>query len=183
MIRSIRFVLTVWYVGILTGILCLFSWVLYSETASNLEREVNELLVSQTDAISESLFAFSQAEHEVRKRTPVDGGTKPASDSPAAFEEDIKRGKFPSLIIRWANKTNELEENTLRLMSPDGAVLASSKSFSALSLPLEAQIWKQALSGKTLYSTWRQSDGGHFRLVTRPVTEDNRVLYIVQMAD
>ena len=181
MIRSIRFVLTLWYVGILSVILLLFSWVLYSETASNLNREANELLVSQTDSISDSLFSFSQAEHEI-KRTPfVAGKEKNTSDSPVPFEEDIKKGKFPSLILRWANKTNELEENTLRLMDPNGSTLAVSKNFKSLQLPSQPELWKQATAGQTLFSTWRQSKD-HFRLVTRPVIEDHHVLYVVQMA-
>lgn len=180
MTRSIRFLLTLWYIGILTVILCLFSWVLYSKTATNLDREVNGLLVSQTDTISDTLFAFSQAEHESKKMFS-EKNTEETSDSPVSFEEDIKKGKFPSLIIRWANKTNELEEHVLRLLGPDGTVLATSASFSSLGLPIKTDVWKKALEGSTLYSAWTQF-GHHYRLVTRPVIEDRLVLYVVQLA-
>ena len=61
MTRSIRFNLTLWYIGILAVILCLFGWILYANVKSNLLQEVDEILVSQADGTADAIFSFWQA--------------------------------------------------------------------------------------------------------------------------
>ncbi len=167
MIRSIRFVLTLWYIGILTVILCLFSYTLYSKVSSNLNRHINETLAAQADATADNIFAFWKAEHEVYKTDTI--------------QKEIKYGRFQALIDRWSNETNELEDHSLRLVGHDGTVLAASDHFSELNLPLEESIIKKAFKKRTSYQTFKQGKSG-FQLITRPIVEDGQLLYIVQIA-
>jgi hypothetical protein len=68
MIRSVRFSLTIWSVGILTVILSFFGWLLYSDVTANLYRDKQALLISEASGIGDAIFSFWKAERE----TPED---------------------------------------------------------------------------------------------------------------
>ncbi|PIU40297.1 MAG: hypothetical protein COT00_02410 [Candidatus Omnitrophica bacterium CG07_land_8_20_14_0_80_50_8] len=166
MIRSIRFVLTLWYLGILTVILCVFSSTLYSKVSANLNRHINETLAAQADAIEDNIFAFWKAEHEIYKTDTI--------------RKEIQVGRFPALIDRWSAQTNELEDHFLRLIDHKGVILAASKHFSEFNLKLDESILRKTLKHRTSYQTIKQGKS-HFQLITRPIIEDGQLLYIVQM--
>lgn len=167
MIRSIRFILTLWYIGILTVILCTFSSTLYSKVSTNLNRHINETLTTQADSIEDNIFAFWKAEHEMYKTDTI--------------QKEIKYGRFPVFIERWANQTKELEQHYLRLIGQGGAVIAVSQHFTELNLPFEKAIVAKALKRRTSYQTFEHA-GHRFRLATRPIVEDGQVLYVIQIA-
>lgn len=171
MTRSVRFVLTVWYLAILTLILCLFSWTLYKKVGSNLDTEVNDYLVDQTEIISDTVFAFWQMDH---RQNPTPSGGRHASIKQIASTQAL-----PKLISKWATGTDELAKRSLRIVGVDGAVLAESPGFKQFNFPLMSEAVKAALKGKTHYQTFRQS-GLRYRVVTCPIIEDKQVLYIIQ---
>ena len=167
MIRSIRFVLTLWYIGILTIILCLFSSTLYSTVSIHLDLHINETLASQADSIADTIFAFWKAE---QGSTRVD-----------TIQNEMKSGKFLTLIQRWFNQTHKLEKHLSRLVGTEGSVLCVSMYFAELQIPLQDPIIDKALAGHTSYQTINRY-GRRFRLITRPIMEDGQVLYVVQIA-
>jgi len=172
MIRSIRVTLTLWYIGILAGILCLFGLVLYTNVATNLAQDVDDVLVSQADGATDSLVAFWEGKWgALHRETPSQTMKK---------EIDMKR--FPKMIDQWVHETGELENpHAIRLVDRDGAPLVTSTNFARLALPLTQTAMTQSGQGRTVYETFNLG-GPRFRLVTRPVIEKNYVLYLVQVA-
>ena len=168
---SIRLTLTLWYIGILTAILGLFGWMLYTNVAANLAQDVDRLLASQADGTAESIFAFWEA-----------GRAGPLA-SHRTIQADINNeGRFLDLVTRWANGTGELETvRPVRLIDRGGKPLVVSNSFTTLALPLTEAAVAGARHGDTVYETLALSEY-RVRLITRPVIEDGRVLYLVQVA-
>ncbi len=161
MIRSIRFTLTLWYVGILAIILCSFSGFVYLNVTANLEQDINHVLASQAEGVADAIFAFWKA-----RETTVRPSEK----------------RLPSLVIRWANETGELEtERPIRLIDRNGRPLEASGSFSKLELPITQVAMTQARGGRAVYETFSLLDH-RVHLITYPVIEGRRVLYFVQVA-
>ncbi len=171
MIRSIRFTLTLWYIGLLAVILCFFSGILYTKVQANIFRDVDELLTSQADGVDDTIFAFFQAERELA-----------AKPSHRTIQTEIKEGRFSSLVSRWAKNTEELENiRPIRVIDRAGEVLIASKSFSKMPVSVDKRLIAKALKGRTYYQTFNLPDH-RVRLVTWPVVEDNDPLYVVQVA-
>jgi len=94
MIRSIRFSLTIWYVGILTIILSLFGYTLYSNVSANLYRDKMALLISEADGIGDAIFSFWKAEWETQDEGlfKKNGRSRPIANSAIS---SVPRG-FPA---------------------------------------------------------------------------------------
>lgn len=178
MIRSIRLTLTLWYVGILAVILCLFGWVLYSSVANSLARYLNAVLVSQADGVAATLVAFREAEQSASASAPGNWLGAPSR----TLRGDVQTGRLPGLIERWAAQTGGIaSRRPVRLISLEGEPLWVSPEFQALDLPLSLRAVQQAQHGHTIYETFRQGEE-RLRVVTRPVLESAEVMYFVQVA-
>ena len=169
MIRSIRFTLSLWYVGILAITLCLFGGVLYSSVRATLAQDVEDLLASRADGVADSLFVFL----EVRwKKEPT----------ARTLQKEFEEGKLPSLVSRWAQGAGRIETlRPIRLIDREGKMLYVSPNFTAFGLPLRETTVKEAKLANTVYETFNLPDQ-RVRLVTRPVVEGTQVLYFVQVA-
>ena len=175
---SIRSTLTFWYIGILALILVLFGGVLCFSVARSLARDLDKTLALQADGVASTLFAFREAEQSALGQGAGNWKTAPA----LTFPGEIQRGQLPELVSRWARKTNNLETGRLiRLIDRYGRPLAASASFSQLELPVSRKAVREALEKRTSYETVRRP-GQRNRLITRPVIEQGRVLYVVQVA-
>lgn len=165
MIRSIRWTLSLWYVGILAVTLYLFGWVLYGSVKSDLAKDTDDLLASQADGIADTIFAFLEAE----------GG--------ADQSRNVSVGKELQLLVnRWAHEAGELEKpRPLRLLDPEGQTLYVTKSFLQLTLPVTPTALQESQLTRTVYETFTLPDK-RIRLITRPVVEGGRVLYLIQAA-
>ena len=178
MSRSIRETLTRWYIGILAVILCLFGGVIYVRVVAGLAHDVEKTLVLQADHVAGTIIAFREAE----EATTSSGGGNWQHAPPGSFLGAIDRGQLPDLINRWGRKTENLRtERALRLVDNDGQMVIASPSFSRLDLPLTKTAVAVGLKQRTVYETFRRS-GQRILLVTRPVIEHGRVLYLVQIA-
>jgi len=170
--RSLRITLTFWYVGIFAVILCLFGWVLYANVSINIARDIDELLILQADSVADTISAFWRAEKERHPSRPAGSG----------LEKEIQEGRFQDLINRWRKETDELAKmRFIRILERDGALLAASKNFSQLPLSLTETAVRQAQEGRTIYETYDLPDH-RARLITRPVSENKHLLYIIQAA-
>ncbi len=179
MIRSIRVTLTVWYVGILALILCGFSWVLYSSVSASLTKYLNVLLMSQADGVASSLLAFRDAQAAVSPAGPGNWESAPT----ATLSGEIDAGRFPDLVQRWVEQAKALATlRPIRVIDNQGKVLGTSIGFEQLSVPLNDVAIFGALHGRTMYEVAAISDEERVKLVSRPVVENGRVIYIVQVA-
>ncbi|MBI3317801.1 MAG: HAMP domain-containing protein [Candidatus Omnitrophica bacterium] len=176
--RSIRETLTLWYIGILAVILAFFGCALYLSVAAGLARDVDKTLALQADHVAGTIFAFREAE----ETAPGSAGGNWESAPPGTFLGGIVRGQLPELLGRWASKTDNLRTSRpLRLVDRYGRPLVASENFTQLDLPITKTALKEALKKHTFYETFRRS-GQRIRLVTRPVIEQGRILYLVQVA-
>ncbi|MBI1870833.1 MAG: HAMP domain-containing protein [Chlamydiae bacterium] len=168
MIRSIRFTLTLWYIGIIIVILSLFSWVLYAQVSLNLSKDVDEILASQADGVADAIFAFWEAEKE----------TKVIKEG---IEGEIEHGRLPQLIARWAGETRELDTGKpIRLITREGQILSSSASLSKFDIPLSPAALREAKEGRRVYQTFDLEEH-RVRWITQPIMENEQVLYFIQV--
>ncbi len=183
MIRSIRVNLTLWYIGILTLVLCLFGGVLYTNVAANLARDVGEFLVLEVEDIASDIFAYGHGEWDAEKMTASSGKQSVPTPTLQMIQNEISPGGgLEGLITRWAEEEGELEAyRPVRLLTSNGKPLIASARFMKLDLPLLKETLEKARNNQTVYETFELSHD-HVRLITRPITEDNRILYIVQVA-
>ncbi len=178
MSRSIRQTLTLWYIGILAAILLLFGGAVYVRVVTGMAREVDKTLALQVDHVAGTLFAFREAEESA---TSSAGGNWQHAPSDTLFGA-VGRGQLPDLVSRWARKTDNLRtDRALRVVDDGGRALVASENFAQLQLPLTKTAVARALKKHTFYETFRRS-GQRIRVVTRPVVEYGRVLYLVQAA-
>ncbi len=179
MIRSIRFSLTLWYGVILILILSLFGGVLYTNVKANLIRDVDRLLVSEADGIEDTITSFWKAELETRS-SPV---SSPRNLSGSFYEAVVGRGELRALVERWVDVTEELDTvRPVRIISGTGEMLASSPSLLRWEIPVNFQARLAGGAIKTTYESYRVFDGRQVRMVTRPIFEQNHLLYFVQVA-
>ncbi len=177
MARSIRQTLTLWYVGILAVILCVFSWVLYSSLHASLIRDVDRTLALQAGNVADTIHAFWEAERAAPSSAPGNWQSAPS----ATLQHEVDRGRFPDLVSRWAEKTGGLEKGRpILLLDVDGRPIAVSESFARLGLPQTAASVSRAVTLRhTMYETLRLPDG-RVRLITRPILEPAH--YVIQAA-
>lgn len=184
MIRSIRVTLTLWYIGILAVILGVFSWVLYSRVESDLKQRVDERLVSQADGIADTISAFWQAEWQAKHESTLLGQEKRLVLLPRALQREINKGKFKSLIHRWATETEILDNPSrpFRIIQSNGEFLLTHPGFSRLtsSLVIKTAL-QESQKGQAIYETFNLP-GYPIRIVTRPIIENKNLLYLVQTA-
>ncbi len=183
MFGSIRVTLTLWYIGILAAILCVFSYVLYSNIASNFSTSIDERLVSQADGIAETVSTFWLAEWQAKHKSTLALQEKRLALLPRTLQREISKGRFKVFIERWAEETKILEiaGRPFRILQLNGEVIISHPSFDKLTRSLVIRSpYEQAKLGATFYQIFMKGSD-RVRLVTRPVVEKGQVLYIVQV--
>lgn len=170
MIRSIRLTLSLWYMGILAGVLILFSWVLYTSITANLAQDVNELLASQATQVTNSLATFWKASDDA------------AQSGGETLWKTVNEGRLPGLVSRWVSAGGSAEiGRPLRVLDRDGRVLYTAPSFTQLALPMTKSALGQARRRRLPYEEFGVSNR-RVRLLTAPAVENGRVLYLVQVA-
>lgn len=180
MIRSIRLTLTVWYVGILAAILCLFGWVLYTNVSANLSRDIDQILTSQADGVADAIYTFWQAEWEAEHPVKSSAAAKGPARIPREIQKEVESSDFTGLIIRWSEEMSDPEAvRPLRVIDRQGRVLLETEVLAALKIPLTESALTQAQQGFTVYETFNLSDR-RFRIILRPIIENDHVLYFVQ---
>ncbi len=179
MIRSVRFTLTLWYSGILAVILCIFSWVLYTNVSHNLEHDIEDVLVSQADGVADAIFAYWKGEWDNENFERPNGGLV----QPFSFWkiEELAEEKLSSMVARWADETGESETiRPVRILDLSGKIIVSSASFERLALPVTPFAVAETRHQHTVYETF-QLLNNRYRLLTRPVIEEGKMLYLVQV--
>jgi heavy metal sensor kinase len=176
--RSIRYTLTLWYQGILAVILILFSWVLYTTFSAGLVQNASKELSLRAASVADNLLAFWQAE-----RAAPSGGPGNWADSPVGtIEEVFDTGQLPTLVARWAERTDGLQSGwPIRILDRSGRLIAESAGSSQLTLPITPSSIEHADQGQDVSETL-DVHGQRVMLWTHPVIHDDRVRYLVQTA-
>ncbi len=178
MIGSIRLTLTLWYVGILAAILCVFGSVLYLKVADSVVDDVDNVLTPQARGIADTIHAFWEAEQAAAPKAHGNWIDAPSR----TLQEEIEKGRFRDLITRWASKTGTLETGRpIRILDRNSRQVGTSVNFTQLSLPQTESVQPRARHGRAIYETFHLPEG-RIRLITRPVIEDEYLLYFVQVA-
>ncbi len=176
--QSIREVLTLWYIRILAAILILFGGALYLTVVTGLTRDIDKTLVLRADYIAGTIFAFREAEQSTTHATRGNWEYAPA----VAIPGGVGKGELPGLLRRWARQTDTLTaERRFRVVDGAGHLLTASQNFRQMDLPLTPYAITEGLKKNTVYETFKRKDQ-RIRVVTRPVIENDRILYLVQVA-
>jgi heavy metal sensor kinase len=185
-IGSIRFTLTLWYIGILAAILCGFGGFVYTRLEQSFDRRIDERVISQADGISGTIFAFWRAEWLEKHKITFSSSSsqRRLAMMPKTLEREIAKKRFKPLVDRWASETKVLETSvdSFRIVGTRGETILAHPNFEKLGYPPDFEkTLKEAKEGSTLYQNL-EFPQERVRLVTRPVIENNQVLYLVQVA-
>lgn len=176
--RSIRRTFGLWYVGSVGVILVLFSAALYRTLDVGLHRALDQTLRLQAENVADSVFAFWRAERSVAGAGPGNWVAAPYR----TFAEAAEQGDFSGLLMRWAEKTEQLDTGRpVRLIDRRFEPLTVSPSFGALGIPLTAPVRANLDRLRPTYDTHRLP-GRQVRVMTYPVQWGGRLLYGVQVA-
>ncbi len=183
MIRSIRLTLTLWYVGILTVLLSLFGWILYATVSANLTKDVDQILVSEANGISDSIFAFWQAKWEDEHRLLIGIRQETTEEHSQKIEKEAVSGHLTDFLSRWAHELSNVDPvHAMRVIDRNGNPLFATKTFEQLGIPLMSRALKNAKRGQTIYESFNSPEHYRIRVVLYPVIENSQVLYFVQFA-
>jgi len=177
-VRSIRYTLMLWYVGVLTALLCLFSWILYVSVRDNLMEEANRTLALQAVRIADTIAASWSAE----RATPGAGPGNWTGSPVDTLEDLVTSGGLAGLVERWSAKAGWLTTDQLiRILDRTGQPIAESAAFHAIEIGLTSPSIDQAKNGQPAYQALAVKDE-RFRLVTYPAIHHQHILYLVQTA-
>lgn len=168
--RSIRFKITLWYMLLLLLTLFFFSTILYGSFNQLLYSDLDDLLSSRGEGVANSITAFWGAKETAMAHgdEEPDGLIKNAA---AWVEEKRKDPELMSIFVQILNKKGE-------------RLVASKYMPRLVSLPRD--ILDDIFDGEESFDTVRGelADGkkADFRIYSKPVIEQGRVEYIVQVA-
>jgi heavy metal sensor kinase len=178
LVHSIRYALMLWYVGVLTVVLCLFGWILYASLHANLMEEVSKTLSLQAIRIADTIAASWSAE----RATPGSGPGNWAGSPADTLESLVASGGLPGLIDRWGAKTGWLTtDHLIRILDRTGQPIAESAAFNTIPVSLTAASVGQGKEGHPAYQTFTIK-AERFQLITYPAIRSQRILYLVQTA-
>jgi heavy metal sensor kinase len=149
---SIRLRLTLWYSGLLAIVVTIFSLLLYGAVAFNLRNELDAELDAQRDQVQTALLT--------------------------SFRQRFF-GRAPLIIPRDVISTTDL---LVQISSTDGNALAHSENLGNASLPRDATLFAAARNKQFTYSTFLWEERERFRLLTAPLTIDQNVVGVIQIA-
>ena len=171
--RSLRTKLTLWYAGILAVSLLGFGALFYLGAAFNLRRELDQSLRLQAEGAAGAIRAFREADDAATGGGPGNWQRGPISGP----GEMARRGLFPELVTRWAEKTGGLSGGRpIRLLDSSGQAIIASGEFERLKITEEKQKPPSQDSFRSL-----ELPGGPLRLITHPLMEQKRLQGFVQV--
>ena len=150
---------------ILTVTLCIFSGALYGSFDKIIIADLEDLLSSRAEGVADALQTYLH--------------TKAAKSD---------EGPFRDIAQEWVEekrKDPELMKVFVRILDTKGERLIASKSMPFIA-PLEKSDFEEVLRGEDTFDTLKgvsaNGEKTRFRVYTKPVIEDGKVIYIVQAA-
>jgi signal transduction histidine kinase len=169
-LRSIRFKIILWYTLLLTVTLLAFSSILYGGFTKMLYGAFDDLLVSRAEGVANSLYAYWAAK-EV-----------------AIAQGDDSSGGFLKVAGGWVEekrKDPELMSIFVTILDDKGRAVISTKSSPRLE-PMSQHALGHLLEGEDDFDTVKgeaaQGKNIRFRVYSKPIVENGKLEYIVQVA-
>ena len=176
--KSIRFKITILYMGMLALTLSSFSVVLYHNVSAGLYASMDTLLKSKAGGVAQAIDTYWEA----AKFEAIEAG--------GLLPEVLKKRRninFAKVAQRWVKEESSdpaLLDIVVQVFDTDGVIIASSKNTKGLPGILR-KSFISVLQGRSRFDTIdsdTKSIGMFFRLFTAPVFENEKVAYIVQVA-
>ncbi len=174
--KSIRFKIILWYMLVLALTLSLFSAAVYHHFSARLYSDLDELLISRAEGITDAIDMFWARE----KVTPQDLNVTEA--------HEIDRVSFMKLAQQWVDRESgrpKLLNFVVRIFDVNGLSIAAMPEMETAPV-LPARTRAEVLQGKSFIGdTAVETAAGETMLLrswTHPVIKNGRLVYIVQVA-
>ena len=171
--KSIRFKVLLWYMIILTATLLIFSTILYGIFDKFLINSLDDLISSRAEGLVNSIEAYW-----VSPQTGKSVGIEPSGDKLKNFEM-IGRD-----WVEEKRKDPELLRVFAQILDTKGERLFATRNMPFIT-PLKKSDFDDILRGEdsfdTLPGTTINGEKTKFRVYTKPVIEDGKVKYVVQV--
>jgi two-component system, OmpR family, sensor kinase len=177
--KSIRFKIVAWYTLLLALVLFLFSALAYTSLRKTLTDDLDNMLQLKAEGVSESIDTY----WEVEKNEGI------AAGAPREVFSKINNLNFNKIAQRWVKEQSddpELLGIIVAIFGPNGERIAESEEVSGISY-IHERAMKEILSGRNRFENreFQRNASGEIetmRLFIMPVKEDNKLVYIVEVA-
>ena len=175
--KSIRFRIVLWYMGLLTITLLIFSTLVYQSFKKALYDDMDDLLGSRAEGIVNVITTYWDIEAMKHVHDSKEPEVSSAEDSTnflkMASDWIIEKSKDPNLMSLF-----------VRICDPKGEQLVCSKNMPRVNL-IPKSSFKDVLKGEDSFDNLKgESLAGRpmkFRAYTKPVMQDNKARYVVQI--
>ncbi len=162
-----------------TAVLLVFSIAIFEQLKTDMYSNMDEMLVSRAEGIKGSIDAYRETE---KLEYLKDG-------KPLLSIAELDRSEFISIVVKLLEEDEKydprLQKFDIELFDRDGSSIAHSTSLPYnINIPAEEKL--AAMNGTMSFHDYmievndrRKTD---MRVFLRPVTEDGRVVYVVQVA-
>ena len=176
--KSIRVKAFIWYVALLFVILLSFSTVIYGVFVKELYDDLDDLLSSRSEGVADSVRTYWHT-----KRVELHEQGKKLDISEAKYKEDF--AGTASGLVKEKRNDPDLMNVFVRIIDSNGKEIASSKNMPVLE-SIDKKDFEDVLKGEEDFSTvnsdMHDGKGTKFRLYTKPVIDEGKISYIVQVA-
>lgn len=160
--KSVKFKFLLWYIMALAVTLSIFGFILYEGFRKNLYDDFDDLLSSRAEGIADSVDTY--------------------------WKNSLDKSNFVDVARVWVEekrKDPDLMSIFVQILNRDGRPMVSSRSMPNIT-PIDKDDFEDAINGEDSFDTVKGSypDGRRmkFRVYSKPVFENNRVEYVVQVA-
>ncbi len=163
--KSIRFKVLAWYMLLLTVTLFSFSIILYGSFSKVLINNLDDLLSSRAEGVTDSVHTYWHDKDNTSDMAPF---------------LDIARD-----WVEEKRKDPELMKVFVQILSVKAEPLVSTRSMPFIA-PVPSSDLEDVLAGEDSFNSlggvFADGKKANFRVYTRPVIEDGKVVYMVQVA-
>lgn len=163
--------------AIITLLFSLFSLTLYQKLSQTLNDNFNSLLQSKAEGMVHSLDISWESEK-----------LKISNKINTKKQSDTDRILFAKFVQRWINEKSESPLFTnvvVHIFSPEGQYITSSRNIPEIN-SLRSEIFNSVFNGDSRFDDVRVQIAPRsivtFRMLSIPVTENNKLMYIIQVA-
>jgi len=176
--KSVRFRIILLYIVILTITLTAFSLLIYGNFSKNLYDDLDDLLSSRAEGVASAFNTY----YQLRKIGAAQDGKE--------FNLPVAEGAddFMKVARSWVEeqrKDPDLMSVFVQIVNPDGNIIVSSKTTPHIH-PIAREDFGYVLSGEDSFDTVdgesRDRKKMRFRLYSKPIMENERVICVVQAA-
>ena len=177
-LKSVRFKIILWYMFILAITLSLFSALLYHSFSLRLHADIDDLLESRAEGISDSIDTYWESEK-------LDGRPNNISSDASNSAENENFIKIAQKWVEERSNDPKFPNIVVQIFDNKGVHIASSKNMAHIT-KLPEKICK-TIAADTVYFENTSIEFGTgkpiaLRICTIPVVENGKIAYIIQVA-